>query len=138
MIIKNYKVLPEEAKYIRQTVFVEEQGFQEEFDSVDTIATHIVAFDEDKPVATGRFYFDDAKQTYFIGRLAVMKDYRGRGLGAVIIKEAEGLVKTMGGKSIILHSQCQAQGFYEKQGYYAYGDVDYDEDCPHIWMKKDL
>lgn len=138
MNIKNYNSLPSEAKYIRITVFVEEQGFKEEFDTFDNISTHLVMFDNDKPVATGRFYFDDEKQEYLIGRLAVLKEYRGKGLGRDIINEAEQLIKKNGGKSVSLHSQCQAQKFYERLGYTPFGEKDFDESCPHQWMKKDL
>lgn len=138
MIIKSYDELPEEAKYIRITVFVEEQGFKEEFDTDDNISTHIVLFNDKEPVATGRFYFDSEKQEYMIGRLAVIKEYRGKGLGSEIVKEAERLIKLKGGKSVSLHSQCQAQPFYENLGYTAFGESDFDEDCPHQWMRKEL
>ena len=138
MIIKNYDVLPDEAKFIRITVFVEEQGFKEEFDTDDNISTHLVMFDGDKPVATGRFYFDNVRQKYMIGRLAVLKEYRGQGLGGEIVKEAERLIKAKGGTSAFLHSQCRAQKFYEKLGYEAFGVSDFDEDCPHQWMRKSL
>ena len=37
---------------------------------------------------------------------------------------------------ISLHAQLQAKPFYEKLGFVAYGEIDYDEDCPHTWMKK--
>ncbi len=138
MIIKSYDTLPEEARYIRITVFVKEQGFKEEFDSDDNISTHIVMFDGDKPAATVRFYFDNDKQEYMIGRLAVLREYRGRGLGGEIVREAERLIKEKGGTSISLHSQCRAQSFYERLGYKAFGESDFDEDCPHQWMKKSL
>ncbi len=138
MIIKSYDTLPEEARYIRITVFVKEQGFKEEFDSDDNISTHIVMFDGDKPTATVRFYFDNDKQEYMIGRLAVLREYRGRGLGGEIVREAERLIKEKGGTSISLHSQCRAQSFYERLGYKAFGESDFDEDCSHQWMKKSL
>ena len=43
-----------------------------------------------------------------------------------------------GGGSVRLHAQQRASGFYEKQGYEPYGPVEYEEYCPHIWMKKKL
>ena len=42
------------------------------------------------------------------------------------------------GDSLILHSQCVAVGFYRKNGFQEYGDVEDDQGCPHIWMKKKL
>jgi len=138
MIIKKYNDLPDEARYIRETVFVKEQGFQEEFDSTDNISTHLVMFDEDKPVATCRFFWDDEANSFILGRLAVIKAYRGRNLGAELVEQAENIIKENGGTSLSLHAQCRAKTFYEKQGYTEFGEMDYDEDCPHIWMKKIL
>lgn len=141
MEVKSYNTLPSPARYIREEVFVKEQGFREEFDSIDKISTHIVMTDGDKPVAVGRFYCKDNPQgekEYFIGRLAVMKEYRGKGVGGAVIREAERLIKEQGGSCVLLHSQCRAAEFYEKQGYTKFGDIDYDEDCPHIWMRKYL
>ena len=139
MEIKSYNALPPQARLIREEVFVKEQGFREEFDSIDKISTHIVITDGDKPVAVGRFYCKNnprGEKEYFIGRLAVMREYRGRGIGASVIKEAERLIKEQGGSCVLLHSQCRAAEFYEKQGYKKFGEIDYDEDCPHIWMRK--
>ena len=53
--IKAYDNLPQEARNIRIEVFVKEQGFEYEFDSFDEQATHILAFDNDKAVATCRY-----------------------------------------------------------------------------------
>lgn len=138
MIIKAYERLPQEAVQIRTAVFVEEQGFNEEFDTIDNISTHLVLFSDDKAAAVCRFYFDDVKKEYFIGRLAVLPQYRGKGYGADLVSEAESIIRLRGGKSISLHSQCQAQRFYEKLGFSAFGESDFDEDCPHQWMKKIL
>lgn len=56
MNTKTYTTLPQEAKDIRIEVFVKEQGFENEFDEIDTISHHIVAFDERKPIGTCRFF----------------------------------------------------------------------------------
>lgn len=132
--------LPDEAKLIREKVFIEEQGFNEEFDTTDNISVHIVAFDGDKPAGTCRYYMQnkDGDTVYYIGRLAVMKDYRGKGLGAELVRFAEESIKARNGKSVRLHSQYRAKEFYEKQGYTDFGEPDYDEDCLHIWMEKTL
>lgn len=138
MIIRAYDKLPQEAVQIRMAVFVEEQGFNEEFDTIDDISTHLVLFCDDKAAAVCRFYFDDIKKEYLIGRLAVLPQYRGKGYGADLVIEAERMIRSRGGSSISLHSQCQAQRFYEKLGFFAYGESDFDEDCPHQWMTKSL
>ena len=95
MITKSYDTLPQCAKDIRINVFIKEQGFQEEFDKLDGISDHLVTFDGDKPCATVRFYEQDG--IYYIGRLAVLKEYRSKHLGAKIVNEAEKIIKEKGG-----------------------------------------
>lgn len=137
MIAKIYESLPNEAKEIRETVFLKEQGFSKEYDEIDKIATHIVLFDGDIPLATCRVFLGEVPGTYLLGRLAVTKEYRGMGVGRRMLKEAEACVREKGGNCLTLHSQLHAKGFYEKSGYIAYGEIEYEEDCPHIWMRKE-
>ena len=136
MTIKTYNELPAEAAKIREEVFVREQGFSEEFDTVDNSACHIVLFLDGKAVATCRYFSDGG--SYKVGRIAVLKNYRGRNFGSAVLLEAEKQIAMLGGRSVILHSQLQACGFYEKLGYVPYGEIEPEEGCPHIWMKKEL
>lgn len=136
MKIKLFDKLPDEAKDIRVTVFVEEQGFNEEFDSVDGIATHIVMFDSNKPVATCRFFVQDG--SFLLGRIAVLSEYRGKHIGALLISKAEEQIKKLGGKKIVIHAQTRAKDFYLKQGYIDSGKNDFEEGCPHVWLFKNL
>lgn len=138
MEIKQYNGLCDDAMYIRETVFIDEQGFRDEFDEIDKRAVHLVAYDEDKPVATCRFFWSDERNTYLLGRLAVLKKYRKNHLGAVMMKKTEEFVKESGGTSIELHAQKQAIKFYEKQGYSVCSEMEYEEHCPHYWMRKKL
>ncbi len=134
-----YKYLPDEAHDIRVKVFIEEQGFENEFDSIDSQAVHFLVKDDDGiPVATCRVFRDNKINSHILGRLAVLKEYRGKGIGSDVVREALEHVKKSGGHSLMLHSQCHAVPFYEKLGFYSFGDVEYEEDCPHIWMKKEL
>ncbi len=134
-----YEGIPDYAKEVRQKVFIDEQGFHHEFDDIDKTAAHIVMFDEDRtPVATCRIFWDAEMNTYILGRLAVIKEYRGRHIGSAIVKEAEKYVQKSGGNSIALHAQCRAAAFYQKLGFAAFGDIEDEEGCPHIWMKKSL
>lgn len=137
MELKVFSSLPEAAKQIREKVFIEEQGFTVEFDDIDETAVHLVLFDENSvPVATCRIFRDCEKDSYVLGRLAVIKEYRGKKLGAVMLNEAERYVKQNGGKRIVLHAQQRVTEFYKKSGFQEFGDVDYEENCPHIHMKK--
>ncbi len=136
MNVRIYDALPDEAVEIRRNVFVEEQGFHNEFDEIDKHAKHILLYDNNFPVATCRFFEDDAAGNYFIGRLAVIKQYRGKNLGSLLLKCAETEIEKNGGKYAFLHAQIGAVKFYEKNGYMKYGEMDFDESCPHIWMRK--
>ena len=138
MLIKEYNKLTNEARSIREIVFVDEQGFQEEFDSVDEFAPSLVMYDNDKAVATCRYFKLENDTAYLIGRIAVLKEYRGKGLGAMIIRSAEERILKLGVSKVLIHAQCRSKEFYEKCGYECFGDIDYEEDCPHIWMKKIL
>jgi predicted GNAT family N-acyltransferase len=138
MVTKVYDYLPQDAKQIRTAVFVDEQGFKEEFDKIDSTAVHLMIYDGDKPVATCRFFWNEEKQSYTVGRIAVIKEYRMKGLGSRILKEAENQIRLLGGKTVCLHAQTRARGFYEKQGYVQKGGIEYEEYCPHVWMWKDI
>lgn len=133
-----YDKLPEEAREIREEVFVKEQGFQDEFDEADASAKHLVLYDGPVPAATCRFFRQERPGDYTVGRIAVRKEYRGKNIGTCLLKEAENEIRNSGGKRIFLHAQCGVREFYRKQGYDSYGETDLDEDCPHVWMKKDI
>lgn len=135
---KFYHTLPKEAMYIREEVFMKEQGFENEFDETDQIAVHYVLFDDDTPIACCRYFPDNEPNCYLIGRIAVLKAYRGRQLGARLLADAEVHIKQNGGIKLSLSAQLRVQGFYEKQGYTPMGEVYMDEHCEHIHMEKSL
>ncbi len=126
-----------DAAMIRETVFLDEQKFTVDFDDVDGYAWHGVVYDGDIPAATGRF-FADAEGIHHIGRVAVQKDYRGKGVGTYLMQQLEAFAKTKGAVQITLGAQMRAADFYQKQGYTPYGEHFYDEYCEHIHMKKNL
>jgi predicted GNAT family N-acyltransferase len=139
MTIEIFHTLPEAAVSIRKKVFMEEQGFQKEFDEIDERAVHLVLFDDKgAAAATCRVFYDTALESYILGRLAVVKEYRGQKLGAAMIAEAEKYVCSVQGEYLALHAQCRVKEFYQKMGFREYGEVEDDEGCPHIWMKKKL
>lgn len=138
MIIKDYNYLPEEAKKIRSEVFVKEQGFYDEYDEFDDIAKHMVMYSNEEPISTCRIYYNYEKESYIIGRVAVLKEWRGKNIGRRILNAAEEYIRKNGGKSVMLSGQVRVAGFYEKLGYIKQGETYLDEGCPHIWMKKNL
>ncbi len=138
MTVKIYNEFPREARELREEVFIKEQGFSYDYDEKDDVAMHMVLFDKDVPIAVCRVFEGDDESTYILGRLAVKKEYRGRGIGSKLITAVEQHTAQIGGKELILHSQIQAKNFYERVGFAEYGEIEYEEDCPHIWMKKYL
>ncbi|MDE7453599.1 MAG: GNAT family N-acetyltransferase [Clostridia bacterium] len=136
MYLKIFSELPADAIRIRTAVFCGEQGFKNEFDETDKISVHLVLYDDGLPVATCRVFKDG--DLYFIGRVAVIKVYRGKGAGTEIMQYAEKHIISEGGKTIAVSSQKQAEEFYKKQGFTAVGGEYDDEGCPHVRMIKNL
>lgn len=137
--IKQYPQLPDQAFQIRKEVFIEEQGFHDEFDHIDTYATHFVAYLDGQPVGTCRVFPDDEHPgTYHLGRMAIRADYRRHHIGAALIQAAETHLRTLGVKTLLLSAQQRALGFYRKQQYTPQGQPYLDEHYPHQLMKKDL
>ena len=131
------KVVPE-ARYIRETVFLQEQGFEKEYDENDNMAKTIVIYDGDDAVGTCRLYWDNDVGCHHVGRIAVPKHRRGEGLGALIVTEAERVIKELGGKEVFISGQIQVADFYKKLGYTQYGEVYMEENHPHVALKKTL
>lgn len=132
---KLFDFIPDEAREIRKTVFVGEQGFEDEFDETDNAAYHMVAFVGGTAAAVCRF-FRSSGTDFTLGRLAVLKQYRGMALGGGLMAAAERAIYEMGGRSVSLHAQTRAAGFYEKSGYSPFKEPDEEQGCPHVWMRK--
>ncbi len=125
---------------LRRVVFVDEQGVSEaeEWDGLDSDALHLLAWDgEDRPMGTARILIDGA--TGKIGRVCVLQQARGTGLGAALIRAAlDELHKMPGVTRAKLGAQCHALGFYEKLGFSAYGPIYDDAGIPHRDMVREL
>ena len=121
---------------IRTEVFIKEQGFKDEFDETDKTCSHIVLYDNEKPVATCRYFKEG--EIYHIGRVAIIKEYRGKHLGNKIMQVAEDEIKKDGGKQIEVSAQVRVSNFYKKLGYNKIGNIYFDEYCEHIKMVKSL
>lgn len=137
MIVKEYDYMHDDIVGIRTEVFVIEQDFKEEFDDIDNNCMFLVMYDKEKAIAMCR-YFPVADDTYAIGRIAVVKEYRGQGIGSKIVNEAETRLKNIGVKYAVLSAQVRAEEFYKKLGYVGEGETYYEEWCEHIKMRKKL
>ena len=137
-IVQGIENAPEAAR-LREEVFLQEQGFSTEFDEIDPAAWHLTLSRQGQTLAVGRLYPDpETPGQYIVGRVAAAKPWRGQGLGRDVVLALEQKARQLGARSLDLSAQCHAQGFYEKLGYAAYGEIYFDEHCPHIHMKKQL
>ncbi len=134
-----FNELPKDSIDIRNEVFVVEQGFKEEFDTIDHTAIHFVVYHEGEAIGTARIYFSKEHNCYSLGRFAIIKAYRKQGVGTFLIKEIESYIITnFGHLTLGLSSQKRAIPFYKKCGYHEVGEPYLDENYPHIWMIKEL
>lgn len=129
----------EDAKAIRFKVFVEEQEVPEELeiDDLEAGSHHLVIYEEDKAVATARIYEID-EGFYKIQRVAVFKEQRGSGYGALAIQKAEEKIRELGGQKVLLGAQLQALPFYEKLGYAITSEEYLDAGILHRDVTKEL
>ncbi len=118
---------------IRLTVFVNEQRVPEELelDDDDPDAWHALLFKDGQAIATGRLLGNGK-----IGRLAVLKNYRGLGMGTALIKSLIEFGQQQGIGQFYLHAQTTAIGFYEGLGFKANGPVFNEAGIEHIKMQK--
>ncbi|AZM39203.1 GNAT family N-acetyltransferase [Acinetobacter sp. WCHA39] len=127
--------LQQDAKLIRTQVFICEQGITEadEWDDQDLISQHFVIYDQDQPIATARLLENNS-----VGRVAVLKAYRGQGLGQMIMLEIISYAQKQRRSVLTLSSQVHAISFYKKLGFTVQGNS-YDEcGIPHIEMTMSL
>ena len=130
-IICDYKSNIEDICAIRYEVFVDEQNVPEELeiDGLDGEAKHVLAFVDGVPIGTGRI-LDDGH----IGRVAGLKDYRGFGIGKLIMKELIKWAQDLTLKKVWWTSQWHAHSFYLDLGFVCVGDIYKEAGIDHIKM----
>ncbi|MCG6871211.1 MAG: GNAT family N-acetyltransferase [Gammaproteobacteria bacterium] len=122
--------------HIREVVFVIEQRVEAEleWDGEDAHCRHVLARDAaGTPVGTGRL-----SATGKIGRMAVLKAYRGRGVGRQILQALLRLARDAGQREVYLHAQTRALDFYAAAGFRAEGEEFEEADIPHRRMRLPL
>jgi predicted GNAT family N-acyltransferase len=127
----------ERALSIRLRVFVREQGVPREIelDSDDESATHFLAYRDGRAVGTARVVIK--KGAAKIGRMAVLKTHRGRGVGKQLLKHTIDWAGKNRATTIFLHAQVPVIGFYEGMGFRAVGRVFNEAGIPHRKMVLD-
>jgi predicted GNAT family N-acyltransferase len=123
------------ASPIRFQVFVREQRVpaEIELDDMDAPSLHAIAFENEKPIGTGRLLPDG-----HIGRMAILKEWRRRGIGAAILKALIDAAERRGDSEIALSAQLHAVEFYRTHGFEPVGDVYEEAGIPHQAMVRAL
>ncbi|MFN3593390.1 MAG: GNAT family N-acetyltransferase [Thiobacillaceae bacterium] len=116
---------------IRRRVFIEEQGVPEalEWEARDAECDWFLAWAGDTPVGIARLTADA-----HIGRMAVLPEWRGRGVGRALLKAALERARARGLPAVHLHAQTHALGFYAREGFQAEGEVFLEAGIPHRRM----
>ena len=114
-------------RQLRRVVFIEEQGVSEadELDDLDDVALHLLAVLDGVAVGSARLLVQG--EVGKIGRVCVLQQARGAGIGAALIRAAVARLRAAAGvKKAKLGAQVHALGFYQALGFEAYGPV-YDD-----------
>jgi predicted GNAT family N-acyltransferase len=121
---------------LRGTVFIQEQGVpeQRERDGLDGDCWHVLARDDaGRPIGCGRL-----TPAHKIGRMAVLREWRGRGVGVALLRELVARARVQGWPEVALEAQVSAIGFYEREEFVAYGEEFEDAGLPHRAMRLTL
>ncbi len=121
---------------VRNTVFSDEQGISEtlDFDGRDHECVHVLAqIGEGEAIGTARMLPDG-----HVGRIAVHKKWRGRGVGMRLVEFLTDVARERGFAKIHLHSQVQAAGFYARLGFEERGETFMEAGIEHMLMVRIL
>ncbi len=134
-VVGNWEQCRPDAMPVRHEVFIVEQQVppELELDEFDAVSAHAVAYSEGgEAVATGRLLPDG-----HIGRVAVLKSWRGRGIGRQIMLALMQQAQRHGLPGVALSAQYHACSFYEALGFQAEGDIYMEAGIEHIdmWLK---
>jgi predicted GNAT family N-acyltransferase len=123
---------------IREKVFIEEQKVtpQLEWDGMDEKAIHFLVFNDKAAIGCARAIV--IKDHMQLGRMAVLKEYRGQGIGSALLEKAMTIAKLNQLSAIYISAQCHAINFYKKFGFEVTSDIYLDAEIPHRDMTLDF
>jgi len=118
-------------KNIREKVFIQEQKVtpELEWDGMDEKAIHFLVFKDEEAIGCARAIV--IKSQMQLGRMAVLKEYRGQGVGSTLIENAIVTAKLKQLSGIHISAQCNAINFYVKFGFEVTGDTYLDAEILH-------
>ncbi len=117
---------------IRDRVFVDEQEIAPDtvYDEKDPDSTHFLLSEGEQLLACGRLQPDGK-----IGRMAVLPEYRGQGLGRRLLDGIVHYGRHKGYRRLYLHAQSHAAEFYAAAGFEQFGEEFEEADIPHVAME---
>lgn len=129
----------EDAFFVRQKVFVEEQDVPVhlELDDYDQSAIHFIAYDDEMPIGAGRIR-EPEPGIAKVERVCILPQFRGKHLGNLMMDTMETYAKEAGLKVVKLNAQSYAVPFYEKLQYQITSPEFMDAGIPHRAMEKNL
>ena len=134
--VVDYAQAQDELRAVREPVFVQEQQvpLEEEWDALDPLCRHVIARDESgQPIGTGRLTPERK-----IGRMAVLRDWRGKGVGDALLSALMAQAWEMGWPAISLNAQVSAEPFYARHGFVPYGPGFEEAGIQHQAMHRNL
>ncbi len=121
---------------VREEVFCREQGVsrEEEIDGRDGEALHLVALapGDGRVIGTLRLLIDSG--TAKVGRVAVERDWRGRGVASRMLDLALAAAREQGCAQARLAAQLAATGVYRRAGFEVESEPFEDAGIQHVWM----
>lgn len=116
---------------IREAVFISEQAVppELEWDGDDTDAVHFLAEESDFAIGTARLLPDG-----HIGRVSVLKDWRGMKVGDALMHAAIAEAERRGIMQQALSAQVHATAFYERLGFRVVSEEFLEAGIPHVDM----
>lgn len=153
----------DDAFEVRRRVFMDEQGYENEFEPLDDDprCLHVTLYADGALAGCARVFPEplertlapgapqspacaqsdgvDPNKVYLLGRVAVLPQFRRRGLASELIAASDAAAAQAGARVVKLHAQEYVCDLYAQQGYERISEVDYeDEGQPHVWMAKRL
>ena len=125
---------------VREQVFCREQGVPraEEVDGLDQDALHLVALAPGGARVIGTLRLLVSAEAAKIGRVAVERQWRGRGIASQMLELALARARELGCLEVRLASQLEATGLYERAGFTVQSETFEEAGIPHVWMARPI
>jgi predicted GNAT family N-acyltransferase len=138
--IGDWPLMQSAAQAVRTAVFVQEQGIapEDEWDEDDATSLHAVLFDVNGQALGNARLLQPTANVAKVGRMAVLRDMRGRSFGARLLQALLLEARRRGNKEVRLSAQRTAEGFYASHGFVVTGEPFDEVGIPHVEMRLSL